>query len=149
MATGQKISAQTVATSFDSTDLMTIVQAGANKSVDHDVLMDDTQICKAWVNYNGQTNTINGNFNVSSITDNATGDYTVNYTNNMNNVNYTASFSTTGQVLGDIRRTVCIAGTDAGGATLKTVSSLRIQSGITSGVGLIDMADVNVQIFGS
>ena len=92
MATGQKISAQDVATTFESTDLATIVQGGTNKSVTHDVLMDDTQILKAWVNFNGTgTVAIRDDFNVSSITDNNTGDYTVNFTNALSDANYTVS----------------------------------------------------------
>ena len=51
-----------------------------------------TGIAKAWVNYqggNGNTSgTINGSFNVSSVTANGTGDWTVNYTTAMPNANY-------------------------------------------------------------
>ena len=44
---------------------------------------------KAWVNFNGTgTVAIRGSFNVSSITDNGTGDYTVNYTTAMTDANY-------------------------------------------------------------
>jgi hypothetical protein len=44
---------------------------------------------KAWVNFNGTgTVAIRGSYNVSSITDHATGNYTVNFTNSMPNVNY-------------------------------------------------------------
>jgi len=89
MATGQKISAMTVATTWSGTDMATIVQSGVNKSITHDVFMDDTQICKAWVNFNGTgTVAIRDDFNVSSITDNGTGDYTVNFTNAMSDANY-------------------------------------------------------------
>jgi hypothetical protein len=50
-----------------------------------------TGIAKAWVNFNGTgTVAINGSFNVSSITDNGTGDYTVNFTTAMPNANYAA-----------------------------------------------------------
>ena len=49
-------------------------------------------IAKAWVNFqggNGNTaGTINGSFNVSSITVNSTGNYTVNFTTAMQNANY-------------------------------------------------------------
>jgi hypothetical protein len=39
------------------------------------------QLCKAWVNFNGtSTVAIRASYNVSSITDNGTGDYTVNFT---------------------------------------------------------------------
>ena len=47
-------------------------------------------IAKAWVNFNGSTGAINGSFNVSSITVNTTGDYTVNFTTAMTNANYCA-----------------------------------------------------------
>ena len=47
------------------------------------------QACKAWVNFNGQgTVAIRGDYNVSSITDNGTGDYTVNFTTAMVDSNY-------------------------------------------------------------
>ena len=46
---------------------------------------------KAWVNFNGTgTVAIRASFNVSSITDNGVGDYTVNFTNAMTDANYSA-----------------------------------------------------------
>ena len=48
--------------------------------------------CRAWVNFNGTgTVAIRASGNVSSITDNGTGDYTVNFTNAMPDVNYAVS----------------------------------------------------------
>jgi hypothetical protein len=45
--------------------------------------------CRAWVNFNGTgTVAIRASGNVSSITDNGTGDYTVNFTTAMPDVNY-------------------------------------------------------------
>ena len=49
-----------------------------------------TGIAKAWINYNGQTSTINNSFNVSSVTKNGTGDYTFNITTAMPSANYSA-----------------------------------------------------------
>jgi hypothetical protein len=50
--------------------------------------------CRAWVNFNGTgTVAIRASGNVSSITDNGTGDYTVNFTTAMVDANYTASLS--------------------------------------------------------
>ena len=47
------------------------------------------QLAKAWVNFNGQgTIAINDDFNVSSLTDNGTGSYTVTFTTAMSNGNY-------------------------------------------------------------
>ena len=45
--------------------------------------------CRAWVNFNGtSTVAIRGSGNVTSITDNGTGDYTVNFTTAMSDANY-------------------------------------------------------------
>lgn len=47
---------------------------------------------KAWVNFNGTgTVAIRASYNVSSITDNGTGDYTVNFTTAMPDANYAAA----------------------------------------------------------
>jgi len=43
---------------------------------------------KAWVNYNGVTQTVRASYNVSSVTYNSTGLYTVNFTNAMVDANY-------------------------------------------------------------
>jgi len=52
-----------------------------------------SRTAKAWVNFDGTTNTggnctIRADFNVSTVADNGTGDYTVNFTTNMASVNY-------------------------------------------------------------
>lgn len=49
--------------------------------------------CRAWVNFNGTTNTggfctIRASFNVTSVADNGTGNYTVNFTNALPDANY-------------------------------------------------------------
>lgn len=47
------------------------------------------ELCRAWVNFNGTgTVAIRASFNVSSITDNGVGDYTVNFTNAMPDANF-------------------------------------------------------------
>jgi len=46
-------------------------------------------LCRAWVNYKGTaTRAINASFNVSSVTFNGTGDYTLNFTTAMTDGNY-------------------------------------------------------------
>ena len=53
--------------------------------------------CRAWVNFNGTgTVAINASGNVSSITDNGTGNYTVNFTTAMPDGNYAAFLSNGG-----------------------------------------------------
>ena len=50
--------------------------------------------CRAWVNFNGTGDVaIRAAGNVSTITDNGPGDYTVNFTTAMQDVNYSASTS--------------------------------------------------------
>jgi hypothetical protein len=47
-------------------------------------------MCRAWVNFNGtSTVAIRASGNVSSITDNGTGDYTINFTTAMTDTNFT------------------------------------------------------------
>jgi hypothetical protein len=55
-----------------------------------------SRTAKAWVNFDGTTNTsgnctIRADFNVSTVADNGTGNYTVNFTTNMTSVNYVVS----------------------------------------------------------
>jgi hypothetical protein len=53
--------------------------------------------CRAWVNFNGTgTVAIRASGNVSSITDNGTGLYTVNFTTAMPDANYAAIVATVG-----------------------------------------------------
>ena len=49
-------------------------------------------LCRAWVNFDGTTSpgTIRASFNVTSVTKNGTGDYTINFTNAMTDANYAA-----------------------------------------------------------
>jgi hypothetical protein len=55
--------------------------------------------CRAWVNFNGTgTVAIRASGNVSSITDNGTGDYTVNFTTAMPDANYAYSHSYSNEV---------------------------------------------------
>jgi hypothetical protein len=45
-------------------------------------------LAKQWMNFNHSTNSVLDSFNVSGTTDNTTGHFTQNYTNNMNSANY-------------------------------------------------------------
>lgn len=52
-------------------------------------------LCRAWVNFNGTSAnpiTPRANFNVSSVTKNGTGNYTLNFTNALPDANYAAVF---------------------------------------------------------
>ena len=71
----------------------TLSNAAGSKSVPVNTVVDGS--AKAWGNFNGYgTVAIRVAFNVTSITDNATGVYTVNFTNAMPDANYTTNVTT-------------------------------------------------------
>jgi hypothetical protein len=106
-------------------------------------------LCRAWVNFNGTgTVAIRASFNVSSITDNGTGDYTINFTNAMPDTNYCPVTQSVGETTTSLRGGSMIMGTWTGGATLKSTTQLRIYTGYTFTTGgAIDSAEVNVSVF--
>lgn len=52
-----------------------------------------SQLCRAWITFNGVTNAILASFNVSSITDHGTGDYSITYSTAMPDANYAYALS--------------------------------------------------------
>ena len=88
------------------------------------------QACKAWVNFNGQgTVAIREAYNVSSITDNGAGDYTVNFTNAMVDANY-SSTSGLGYISGEASYGFMhIPWTDAPTTTAIRLACLNYNSG--------------------
>ena len=96
--------------------------------------------CRAWVNFNGTgTVAIRASGNVSSITDNGTGDYTVNLTTAMPDINYAAHFSADG--------TNPVATANESDATTRTVSAIRMITGTSTTGALADRLRVSVSIF--
>jgi len=64
--------------------------SGTAKSVDTDYLLNGAN--KIWFNLNGSgTAAFRDSFNVASLTDNGTGSYTVTFSNNMGDANYSAT----------------------------------------------------------
>ena len=56
--------------------------------------INQSRIVKAWCNFDGDgTVSIRGSYNVSSVTDNGTGDYTVNFSTAMSDTNFAASIT--------------------------------------------------------
>ena len=97
---------------------------------------------KAWVNFNGTgTVAIRASYNVSSITDNGTGDYTVNFTTAMVDANYAVAghCGSPGVRVGFIHAPTVSAGN-------KTASSLRMTTHNESGISF-DPTFVDVAIF--
>jgi hypothetical protein len=97
-------------------------------------------LARAWVNFNGTgTVAIRASGNVSSITDNGTGDYTVNLTTAMPDANY-SSVGTAGEGSGSANDYIVrIAGANP------TTSALRLK--ISNIVALVDPPYVCVSVF--
>ena len=81
--------------------------------------------CRAWVNFNGTgTVAIRASGNVSSITDNGAGDYTVNMTTAMPDANY-AIKANIGYFVGTNSSTIVTINTDTGAVPTTTAFRLR------------------------
>lgn len=104
--------------------------------------------CRAWVNFDGTVApAIKGSGNVSSITKNGAGDYTINFATPLPDANYAVHGMVIGLSLAAIAHTCVVAGTVAGGPNLKSATQVRIQTGNSSTGGLANMAEVNVAVF--
>lgn len=96
-------------------------------------------LAKAWVNFNGTgTVAIRASYNVSSITDNGTGDYTVNFTTALADANYGFAFGgfespTDGRIV-------------TGQGTTPTTTAFRLKSENAAGTAT-DGTYVSVAIF--
>jgi hypothetical protein len=98
---------------------------------------------RAWVNFNGTgTVAIRASSNVSSITDNGTGDYTVNFTTALADANYAPVFGGTYTASGTGRdNNIGVRNNVA-----PTTTALRINV-FEPNTGLVDSLYVNVSIF--
>ena len=99
-------------------------------------------MCRAWVNFNGTgTVAIRARGNVSSITDNGTGDYTVNFTTAMSDANYASvcNSSRTDTSNG--------SGNNHTSGTAPAAGSIRVIATIPTSAGTNDQAYFMVAIF--
>jgi hypothetical protein len=109
---------------------------------------------RAWVNFDGtnaftpnpSTSAIRGSGNVSSVTKNATGDYTINFATALPNVNYSVAgirSSVTGDGFGDGGGIQIV-----GGGYTQSTSSVRITNYAARSGNNVNTSYVNVIIFG-
>jgi hypothetical protein len=119
--------------------LTTISNQTGSASVPSDTVINGS--AKAWVNFNGTgTVAIRASFNVSSITDNGTGDYTVNFTTALADANYSVCSVC---CLSD---SIVAGNTDRGFSPRSyTTSSVRLL--VTDGGSGVDPLHCNVSIF--
>ena len=99
--------------------------------------------CRAWVNFNGTTNvggfcTVRASGNVSTVADNGTGDYTINFTTAMPDANYAVNTSTN----------ITSGGSNSGFSNFynTTTTSLRLTA-TTSAGSFADAFQFSVSVF--
>lgn len=98
-------------------------------------------LCRAWVSFNGVTTvTIRGSGNVSSVTRNATGNYTANFTTAMPDVNY----STIGTAWYTAANQMVFTGNSGGTYSTSAVQFYTVNS---ASAATTDSPIVNVAIF--
>ncbi len=96
--------------------------------------------CRAWVNFNGTgTVSIRASGNVSSITDNGSGSYTVNFTTALQDTNYS--------VVGISRTDGSLSYVTLPSAGIKTTSAVELRVTSPSSGTNADSSEVNVSVF--
>jgi len=114
---------------------------GADTSLSNLTATGENKVCQAWVNFNGTgTIAIRDSHNVSSLTDNTTGDYQVNYTNAMSNTTYSVTAIVHDSSVG-VNRNAALG-------ELPTTGSHRIITGAPSTNVRTDYQLVCSQVFG-
>ena len=112
----------------------TLVKTALNASGDAPIYA-----CRAWVNFNGTgTVAIRASGNVSSITDNGAGNYTINFTTQMPDANYSTTFG------GDVSTGIFMS--IQSGTVIPTTSSVLVRCYNTA-FASVDGAYMYVSIF--
>jgi hypothetical protein len=159
--------APTAAVGTDTTQLATTAFVNAQVLDEDDMATDsatrpasqqsvkayvDTEVAAAslilaWVNFNGTgTVAIRDSFNVSSITDNGTGDYTINFATALPNANYIV----VGGGANALNRAVRVKASSANGSpALKTTTQVTIKTGLDGNDGPQDAEEIYVMVIGT
>ena len=138
-------SALTGISSYADSDALSLFNASGSAPV---------YACRAWVSFNGGTSpsagTIQGSGNVSSVTDNATGRATINFTSTMPNADYAVAGICTGY--SNYNSSLMVLGSANGSGnqqpTVKTTSAVRVHYGHSNTVVNTDIGYMTVAIFG-
>lgn len=107
----------------------------------------DKRFATAWVNFNGTgTVAIRDSYNVASVTDNGTGDYTLNFTTPYSNANYAVvtgvqQAGTGGSTNANFNMTIKVGATP-------TVNSVSVVTGPPSTGTVVDVPIASVVVFG-
>tara|TARA_B100001063_G_scaffold165254_1_gene154179 strand:- start:755 stop:5419 length:4665 start_codon:yes stop_codon:yes gene_type:complete len=123
----------TLPTSFTESQIQGVIDAGPQG------------IAKAWVNFDGRNNVIIASYNVESVTDNGTGDYTINFATSMSDEKYTVNAT----VRNDYAEVPYGAAMWASLARYEqTAGATRVICQTTDG-SLFDVTTLSVVVFGS
>jgi hypothetical protein len=124
---------------FDSADLTGDIAAARITDALNATGSAPIYACRAWVNFNGQgTVAIRASGNVSSITDNGTGEYTVNFTSAMSDTNYSIVVSSGLNSSADY---------SVSGSASSSISSANIETATGTGAARSDRAYNSVAVF--
>jgi hypothetical protein len=102
----------------------------------------------AWVCYNGNGSAIRSSYNISSVTKNGTGDYTLNFATALSDANYaTIANGTVDVASGAYQYFTGITGS-SGTPLTKTTTAVRMESLSFTGAA-VDSQQYSVVIFGN
>lgn len=103
--------------------------------------------CRAWVNFNGTgVVSVIASGNVSSVTDNGVGDYTLNFAIPMPNTNYSISSGST-EASDGTPAVLSLRMTGGAAPLLKSISAVRISTRSPYTGILLDINNISVQVF--
>jgi hypothetical protein len=103
-------------------------------------------LCRAWVNFNGTLSspiTPRASFNVTSVTKNATGDFTITFTNAMPDANYAVTGCAQYSTVGGSQAVVAVKST----TTPYTTTSINVVGFRSDLATFNDFTAMNVAIF--
>jgi len=130
--------------SYTNSDALTLFNASGSAPV---------YACRAWVSWDGgatAVSTIFGSGNVSSVTDNGTGQSTINFTTALPNANYAVVGMATGysNLCNENMVIQSADGSNDQNPTTKTTSAVRVAYGHANTAGLAHIGYLTVAIFG-
>tara|TARA_R100000388_G_C7104926_1_gene93844 strand:- start:27 stop:431 length:405 start_codon:yes stop_codon:yes gene_type:complete len=120
--------------------------SGANESTTAEI---EQGRAKLWISFNGTgTVSIRDSFNVSSITDNGTGQYTINFATAMANTSYCAGGAIKEKTDGSQTSVIFMLGKGTNDTDAYTTTKLRASSAAYVNDQMYDSSRINAFIFG-
>jgi len=126
---------------------MSTLKVTTIRDLSNGTAVDVPNAAKAWVNFNGTgTIAIRASYNVTSLTDNGTGDYTVNLTNALTDTNY-AVVATCGYGPSGFAANIYPFINNIGSEVVPSTSSFRFVTNNEADSAQIDSKYVMVAVF--